>query len=70
MSYHNYALRKGLTGFSFLAIGKSSTALPIELMYFQPENNGDQVDLYWATASEINNAFFTIERSTRWNAIR
>ena len=41
-----------------------STPLPIELISFsaKPTNNGD-VLLDWITASEINNDYFTIERS-------
>lgn len=39
-------------------------ALPIELISFDASLNNNNVDLYWATASEYNNDFFTIERST------
>lgn len=39
-------------------------ALPIELMYFKGEIIDGNVKLIWATASEINNSHFTIERST------
>lgn len=39
-------------------------ALPIELISFEAKmNNNKQVDIFWATASELNNDFFTIERS-------
>jgi hypothetical protein len=37
--------------------------LPIELLYFSAKVNVDHVKLEWATASELNNDFFTIERS-------
>ena len=37
--------------------------LPIELVSFNAVANGDVVDLSWQTATEINNAYFTIERS-------
>jgi len=37
--------------------------LPIELVDFKANMKGDKVALYWSTASEINNDFFTIERS-------
>ncbi len=40
------------------------TPLPIELVSFEANINEDRVDLRWITASEINNDFFTIERST------
>lgn len=38
-------------------------ALPIELMYFRGEIINNTILLEWATASEINNSHFTIERS-------
>ncbi len=38
--------------------------LPIELIAFNAKFNNDKVDLNWATAAEINNAYFTIERSS------
>lgn len=38
--------------------------LPIELTMFNAHLNGNYVDLTWATASEINNDYFTVERST------
>ena len=41
----------------------SNTPLPIELLYFNVEANLNTVDLTWATASETNNNYFTIEKS-------
>ena len=38
--------------------------MPIELISFEASVNGQAVDIYWTTATEINNDFFTIERST------
>lgn len=37
--------------------------LPIQLLYFNADFNADKVELSWATASEVNNDYFTIERS-------
>ncbi|MCG8306043.1 MAG: T9SS type A sorting domain-containing protein [Cytophagales bacterium] len=50
----------------------SGCLLPIELISFYgvPVRNG--IDIYWSTASEINNDFFTIERSSngiQWEII-
>ncbi|MBL4651441.1 MAG: hypothetical protein JKY53_01050 [Flavobacteriales bacterium] len=60
-----YAQRTGYTSFSRFAVsGSGSVPLPIELISFEAHLNIDQVDLKWITASEKNNAFFTIERST------
>jgi len=41
------------------------TPLPVELVTFEGESSGDYVDLFWVTASEINNDFFTIEKATQ-----
>jgi len=37
--------------------------LPIELLNFSANLNGQAVDLNWSTSSETNNSYFTIERS-------
>ena len=37
--------------------------LPIELLYFKAELNNEIVDLYWATSTEMNNDYFSVERS-------
>lgn len=37
--------------------------LPISLLSFEANINEDKVELKWVTASEINNDYFTIERS-------
>ena len=37
--------------------------LPIELLSFTPQIKPDRIDLLWTTGSEINNDYFTIERS-------
>lgn len=49
----------------WFTIGSRSfvTPLPIELISFTAEEVDDQVKLSWLTASELNNDFFTIERS-------
>ena len=47
-----------------LAIGVITSTLPIELLYFDAEvSKSNKVTFYWQTASEINNNYFTIERS-------
>lgn len=40
-----------------------SVILPIELIYFDVKTSGYEVNLSWQTASEVNNNFFTIEKS-------
>jgi Secretion system C-terminal sorting domain len=54
----------GLTGdFRITSTNIAATPLPIELTSFNAFMIGDQVKLSWSTASELNNDFFTIERS-------
>jgi len=55
----------GYTGtFSPFAVGDASAALPVDLVYFEAKAIDDQQALLnWATASEINNNYFDLERS-------
>jgi len=54
-----------VTSFSPFTLASTTTnnPLPIELTYFEAVENGQQVELSWETASEIDNDYFTIERS-------
>lgn len=67
MAADGYSVRYGLTSFSEFGIGRASSngnPLPIELVSFTAKvNNSTKVQLNWLTAIEINNDFFTIERS-------
>ena len=66
------AQRTGFSGFSQFAIGSSEIALPIELTSFTANCQHNGVLLNWTTASEINNDFFTIEKSVdavNWDEI-
>jgi subtilisin-like proprotein convertase family protein len=64
---NGFALRSGLTSFSEFGVGDGSSGggpLPIELINFDAKlNDRAEVELNWATAIEINNDYFTIERS-------
>lgn len=53
----------GLTLFSPYILSALASPLPIELLNFTANLNGNNVALIWATASEINNDFFTVEKS-------
>jgi len=67
MAADGYALRMGITSFSEFGIGRGQDggALPIQLIDFNASLNADKtVELKWITASEINNDYFTIERSS------
>jgi hypothetical protein len=60
-------VRSGIPSFSDFAIGvqqNQNWALPVQLIYFDAVNNNNNAALTWATASEVNNAYFEIDRST------
>ncbi|MEO6883038.1 MAG: T9SS type A sorting domain-containing protein, partial [Bacteroidia bacterium] len=56
-------VRKLMSGFSKFAVAQATVPLPIELLSFTGQNQGSSNLLSWATASETNNAFFTVEHS-------
>lgn len=71
-----FAMRTGLSSFSEFGVGDGSgggASLPIELLSFTAtETPANQVQLDWATAVEINNDHFTVERSVdgkEWQAL-
>lgn len=47
--------------------GVNVLALPVELLLFEAIAAGDDVQVHWATASEMANAFFSLERSDESN---
>ncbi len=51
-------------GNSFSLIACGSPPLPIDLLFFDAKCNTNKVELSWATTSEFNNDYFTIEKST------
>ncbi|OFY89140.1 MAG: hypothetical protein A2236_04340 [Bacteroidetes bacterium RIFOXYA2_FULL_33_7] len=58
-----YAYKWDLASFSQAAIGKSSIVLPIELIEFYAKKNYNIIDIFWTTASELNNDYFSLEKS-------
>ena len=46
--------------------GGDDVVTPIELMYFRAALQGDSVVLNWATASELNNDYFVIQKTQDW----
>jgi hypothetical protein len=50
-------------GIFTLSSTNSDNPLPISLLYFDALYNGKDVDVSWTTMSEINNDFFTVQRS-------
>lgn len=63
-----YVEYRGLTGFSggtgAAGAGPGGSPLPIELIEFSGENKGDYNEIYWSTATEINNDYFELLHST------
>lgn len=61
------SLYSGGTGQGFTESGLGApfleVPLPIELLYFHAEAEGDVVRTFWETATEINNDYFAVERS-------
>lgn len=63
---HGYAVRRGLSSFSEFGVGRGTASgggLPIKLLSFEAVEDEGRVNLKWITATEVNNDFFTIERS-------
>lgn len=54
-----------LDGFSYWTAAEAgTTVLPIELLYFEVEcSDGELLEFSWATASELNNSHFEIQKS-------
>ncbi len=55
-----------------IVIDFEDPAMPVELLYFKAEYIRDNVQLSWATATEVNNSHFEIERSLtndHWESI-
>ncbi len=55
---------ENVDGFSTWTAGSSYIALPIVLLSFEGVAHNREIELTWTTAAEINNDFFTLERST------
>ncbi len=47
-----------------IGIGSISAVLPVQFSSFTVSSRNCETDLKWSTATELNNAFFTVERST------
>lgn len=60
----NWVQQTGIDAFSLWTLSDwQNEPLPIQLLHFSAVPNGSVVDLEWITASEINNHYFTVERS-------
>jgi len=64
--------RTGVTGFSDFVPAKAVSQLPIELLSFTATCNQGVVDIKWSSSTEINNNYYTVERSNnleQWETI-
>jgi len=61
-----HAVEFDVSSFStfFMHFGPVGSPLPIALVDFRAAYKNEQVILNWVTASEVNNDYFTVERST------
>jgi hypothetical protein len=55
--------RDGFSSFSEIVPVSSNVALPVRLLNFEGKIKGRHVQLGWRTASEVNNAYFEVQRS-------
>ena len=61
---NNWVETDGIDEFSIFTLAEMVAPLPVELVFFQAKKSGEQqVLLSWQTDTEINNDFFTVERS-------
>ena len=56
---------------SALNITAQTSPLPVELVYFNFQLDGKNVQLFWGTATETNNAYFEVQRysESSWESI-
>lgn len=62
-----YASRITMNTFSEKGIAKANGILPVELLSFNATCQVDKIFVNWATASEANNDYFTLEKSSDGN---
>ncbi|MES2779731.1 MAG: ice-binding family protein [Bacteroidota bacterium] len=65
-------LGRGLTTAGSVTIQNTNNVLPVKLISFTADCNGKNIAFKWATASETNNRYFTIESSDdqrNWTSI-
>lgn len=68
----NTSSKSSIPSFSRWTLASKNAPLPVELLQFDAVCNGEEVDLFWTTASETNNDYFTIEKSVdlkSWNEV-
>lgn len=61
---NNSVTVNGVSSFSPWTLAISSAPLPITLLDFNALLVGDEVELTWLTSAQLNNDYFTLEKST------
>ena len=56
--------KTGQSGRNEYDMALTTGGLPIKLAEFTATPNGNQIDIKWTTSTEVNNSYFTIERTT------
>jgi Secretion system C-terminal sorting domain len=59
----NFVTVPSVTAFSPWTLTNQTSPLPIELLYFDAKAVKKQVEVSWQTVSELNNDYFTVQRS-------
>ena len=59
-----YMVQANISSFSSFYFGSQGMTLPLQLLYFRGNLQGNTVYLNWETSNEINTSHFNIERST------
>ncbi len=58
-----YYVEVSTSSFSTFFFHPMGTTLPIELLEFSAKTDGERTEIKWTTATEVNNEYFTVERS-------
>jgi len=63
----NQLVVTNLSGSEYIVGESSGSTLPVSLVKFTAESSNNGVNIRWSTSTELNNDFFTIERSVNAN---
>jgi hypothetical protein len=63
-TYSRWEVTFDVAGFSGFIVQTYQFVLPVELISFSAQREGNNIRLKWTTAEELNNDYFELERST------
>lgn len=58
----NTVIVSGVTNFATWALSRAASPLPVIFLNFEARPEGENINLFWSTATELNNDYFIIER--------